>query len=163
MFPCVTYGQALILCCWRISQVNHSDPFGLCFWDACIAEAYGTAIMAAGVAAIATAAWIDVTNKYGPPSAWFSSSSTSGENSAARRGREAHKAWNPGSGFDKEVTLPSGKRCDAYNPQTCEVKELKPNNPRAIKRGEKQVKEYAEELERETGKKHTGKVETYNP
>jgi hypothetical protein len=59
--------------------------------------------------------------------------------------------------------LPSGKRCDAYNPETCEVKELKPNNKRAKRRGAKQGEEYVKELEEATGKKHTGTVETYDP
>lgn len=51
----------------------------------------------------------------------------------------------------------------AYNPETCEVKELKPNNERAKRRGAKQVEEYVKELEEATGKKHTGTVETYDP
>jgi hypothetical protein len=94
---------------------------------------------------------------------WEARSRTSGESSAAARGRKAHKEWDAGAGFEKEFLLPSGKRYDAYNPATCEIKELKPNNARAKKRGEKQVGDYRNELEEETGKKHKAKVETYDP
>jgi RHS repeat-associated protein len=52
--------------------VNYQDPFGLCVWDLCIGEAYGTAVLAAGVATILTVAYIDLTHKYGSPSAWLS-------------------------------------------------------------------------------------------
>lgn len=69
-----------------------------------------------------------------------------GETAATKAGRQAHKDWNPGEGFDKEVTLPSGKRADAVNFKQKHVKELKPDNPRAMKRGEKQVEQYRQEL-----------------
>ena len=42
------------------------------------------------------------------------------------------------------------------------MRELKPNNKRAIKQGEKQVEEYKKELEEMTGDKWTGNVDTYN-
>lgn len=85
----------------------------------------------------------------------------SGETTAAKAGRQAHKEWKPGEGFEKEVTLPSGKRADAVNLETKQVKELKPDNPRAVKRGEKQVEGYRQELEKEHGGDWTGTVETY--
>jgi len=43
------------------------------------------------------------------------------------------------------------------------VKELKPNNPSAMRRGERQVEGYRKELEQVTGEKWTGVVETYSP
>lgn len=43
-----------------------------------------------------------------------------------------------------------------------EVRELKPNNPRAIKKGEKQVDQYCRECDKEFGPGHKGKVETYD-
>jgi RHS repeat-associated protein len=64
--------------------VNNSDPFGLCFWDACIAEGYTTAMMAAGLATIVTAAYIDMTNKFGSPSTWFSSGGSEASGSEAK-------------------------------------------------------------------------------
>jgi RHS repeat-associated protein len=150
--------------------VNYSDPFGLCVWDLCIGESYATALAAAGLATLVAAAYVDLTNKFGPPSNWFnieiptmwsSRSSTSGETSAAAGGRAAHKAWDAGQGFQKEQRLPSGKRCDAYNPETCVIKELKPDNERAKRRGAKQLEDYKKELEEQTGKAHKTTLETY--
>lgn len=86
---------------------------------------------------------------------------TGGESEATKRGRQAHADWQPGEGYEKEVRLPSGKRADAVNFEKQDVKELKPNNPRAIKRGEKQVETYRSELEEKQGGQWTGKVETY--
>ena len=51
---------------------------------------------------------------------------------------------------------------DAYNQEVREVRELKPNNPRAIARGEKQVQEYCRECDRVHGPGHKGTVETYD-
>ena len=69
-----------------------------------------------------------------------------GETPATKLGREIHKAWEYGPGFEKEFTLPSGRRVDAINFETREVIELKPNNPRAIRSGERQLAVYIEEL-----------------
>jgi len=78
-------------------------------------------------------------------------------------GGKRHKDWEPGEGFKKEVRPPSGKRADAVNPDKQEVKELKPDNPRAVKQGKRQVEEYRRELEETEGGSWTGKVETYKP
>ncbi|MDZ4865251.1 MAG: RHS repeat-associated core domain-containing protein [Gemmatimonadota bacterium] len=88
---------------------------------------------------------------------------TGGETPATARGRDAHKNYNPGSGYQKEVTLPSGRRADAVNPTTRDVRELKPNNPRGIRRGQRQVEGYRKELEEPTGQPWTGGVDTYEP
>jgi hypothetical protein len=69
-----------------------------------------------------------------------------GETAATRLGRYMHKVWDYGPGFRKEFTLPSGRRVDALNFQTRQVVELKPNNPRAVRLGERQVARYLEEL-----------------
>jgi len=84
-----------------------------------------------------------------------------GESPEAKYGREQHQAWDYGPGFEKEVRLPSGRRVDGLNPETREVRELKPDNPRAVRRGETQVQRYVKELEAKTREKWTGKVETY--
>ena len=57
-----------------------------------------------------------------------------------------HKKYNSGEGYNKEFPLPSGKRADAVNIDKADVRELKPNNKRAIKAGENQVKNYVNEL-----------------
>lgn len=87
----------------------------------------------------------------------------SGETRHTSRGRQAHKDYKPGKGYEKEVTLPSGKRVDAINWKTRTVKELKPNNPRAIRRGKKQLELYKKELEEITGETWTTKLDTYDP
>jgi hypothetical protein len=43
------------------------------------------------------------------------------------------------------------------------IKELKPDNERAKKRGEKQLKNHKKELDEQTGKEHKTKLETYKP
>ena len=82
---------------------------------------------------------------------------------ALRAGQKAHAQRTYPEGFEKEVALPSGKRMDAYNKETKQVRELKPANPRAVRRGEKQVREYCEECDEVFGPGHTGIVETYTP
>lgn len=84
---------------------------------------------------------------------------------AAKRGREAHKNYKNAVGgrADVEVTLPSGKRADAVEWGSRTVRELKPNNPRAIRRGQKQVEGYRKELEEMTGESWKGVVDTYKP
>lgn len=80
---------------------------------------------------------------------------------ALRKGQQAHTERQYSPGFEKEVSLPSGKRMDAYNRGTREVIELKPNNPRAIRRGERQVEEYCKECDKVFGPGHRGRVDTY--
>jgi hypothetical protein len=94
---------------------------------------------------------------------WFQKRRSGGETPATAEGRNAHKNWDPGAGFQKEVRLPSGRRCDALNPETCEIKELKPENDRAKKRGQKQLEKYKQELDEQTGKDHKTSLETYKP
>ena len=90
-------------------------------------------------------------------------SGAGGDSASAARGREAHAEWDPGEGFEKEVTLPSGKRADAVNFDEQHVKELKPNNPRAQQRGERQVERYRQELQDTCGGNWTSSVECYDP
>jgi len=71
-------------------------------------------------------------------------------------------------------TAGSTARCDdseqRHAPDQChppvnktlkEVVELKPDNPRAIARGLKQLAEYVKELKKMFGGKWTGRLETY--
>jgi len=85
-----------------------------------------------------------------------------GESAAARYGREMHRTFDFGPGFRREFTLPSGRRADAVNLRTREVVELKPNNPRAIALGRRQLDAYARELEElYPGTPFTQRLETY--
>jgi hypothetical protein len=85
-----------------------------------------------------------------------------GETPAAAKGRQVHKDKDYGPGFEKEYELPSGKKADAVNVEKAEVIETKPNNPPAIRKGERQVEVYRKELEDVHGKPFTAKVETYD-
>ena len=78
------------------------------------------------------------------------------------KGQQAHKDRQYPEGFEKEIRLPSGKRMDAYNRETKEIIELKPNNLRAIKQGEKQVEGYCRECNQVNGPGHIGQVEAYD-
>lgn len=69
-----------------------------------------------------------------------------GETTATKLGREMHASWDYGPGFEKEFRLPSGKRVDGINFETRQVVELKPNNPRQIRLGQRQVDGYVDEL-----------------
>ncbi len=74
-----------------------------------------------------------------------------------------HKNYNPGDSYSTEYQLPSGKRADAVDETNGFVRELKPNNPKANKRGEKQVQGYKTELEKLFPEKQWySHVDTYN-
>ncbi len=91
-----------------------------------------------------------------------------GETHATREGRRAHRAYSEradaeGLRTGSDATLPSGRRPDAIDPSTNTVRELKPDNPEAVRRGEAQVERYRSELEETTGEEWTGAVDTYRP
>lgn len=86
-----------------------------------------------------------------------------GESAAASFGRRAHKEFDYGPGFEKEFrNLPSKRRPDAVNVQERVVVELKPNSPAAIRRGQRQVERYRQELEAKYGGTWTARLETYD-
>jgi hypothetical protein len=68
-----------------------------------------------------------------------------------------------GPSYQKEFTLPSGRRADAVNFEKRHVIELKPNNPKAIAKGKRQATKYMEELQPIYGGKWTYSIETYDP
>jgi len=79
------------------------------------------------------------------------------------RGKRAHKEEPVHEGETPEVPTPSGKRMDRYDPEKAHIREIKSDNPRALKAGEKQVEGYRKEMEAETGRPHTTEVTPYNP
>jgi hypothetical protein len=95
--------------------------------------------------------------------ALLASTKNGGENFFTKRGKQAHKNYRDalGDGYEYEKTLPSGKRVDALDAENGIVRELKPDNPRAIARGLRQVKKYAKELSDMTGRVWTYFVDTY--
>lgn len=80
---------------------------------------------------------------------------------STQHGQQMHKTYPYDSGYQTEVRLQSGKRVDALNEQLKHIIELKPNNPAAIRRGEKQVEGYLEELNKTRGEDWTGEILTY--
>jgi RHS repeat-associated protein len=85
------------------------------------------------------------------------------EPSQLARGKRAHIEEPVLPGEESEVKLPSGKRMDRYNREKAHIREIKPDNPRQIKKGKKQVEEYRKEMEKETGRPHTAEVSPYDP
>lgn len=88
-------------------------------------------------------------------------SSTSGNNSAAQEGKKVHEKSQPPRELDsndknwkKNEALENGKRPDWRNDDKQIVVEDKPTSPRNLKRAEKQAQEYADQLQKETGKKY---------
>jgi hypothetical protein len=79
------------------------------------------------------------------------------------RGKLAHKQEPILPGEKAEVPTPSGKRMDRYNEDSGHIREIKPDNARALKQGEKQVQGYKQEMEQATGRPHTTEVTPYNP
>jgi hypothetical protein len=86
-----------------------------------------------------------------------------GETRFTAAGRRAHAEEPLPPGFERDVRLPSGKRMDGYNADEKQVIELKPNNPRAVRRGERQAEGYCRECDQTYGPGHTGRVQTYEP
>ena len=52
---------------------------------------------------------------------------------------------------------------DRYDPQNKHIREIKPDNPRQLKKGQAQVEEYRKQMEEATGEKHTTEVTPYDP
>ncbi|MEI6535789.1 MAG: RHS repeat-associated core domain-containing protein [Verrucomicrobiaceae bacterium] len=90
---------------------------------------------------------------------------TNGETVATARGRQAHQNYKNalGHGYRHNEPLPSGKRPDAVDLAKQEVRELKPDNPRAISLGQKQVETYRKELEDLHGGEWKSYVDRYRP
>lgn len=86
-----------------------------------------------------------------------------GESAAAAVGRRAHSNYGIalGAKYDTKVTLPSGRKPDAVNWEEREVRELKPDNARAVRRGNRQVEGYKKELENLTGQPWKSFVDVY--
>jgi hypothetical protein len=58
-----------------------------------------------------------------------------------------HKAYKVGQQGVKEFVLPSGRRIDFLDINKGIIYELKPNNPRAILQGQRQLQMYMQELQ----------------
>jgi hypothetical protein len=77
-----------------------------------------------------------------------------GNTSAAQRGKAMHKNWDYGQNgktIFKEYSISGVGRADAVDFGNRIVYELKPNNPRAIRQGWKQLTRYMNALEEQYG------------
>ena len=94
-----------------------------------------------------------------------SSAAKGGSTAANRLGQQMHKAYKAGDVLDgvriKEFRLPSRKRIDFIDLENKIIYELKPNNPRAIKQGYKQLEMYKQEVESIYGKGFKTVLDTY--
>ncbi len=88
-----------------------------------------------------------------------------GETTATARGKLAHKNYRAavGEAYDTNFRLPSRRKPDALDVEKGIVRELKPNNPRAIQRGERQIERYRRELEQMFDKSFDTFIDTYQP
>lgn len=148
--------------------VTYSDPFGLC--PDCILDAVAIAmdVVEMGSSGVTAGRVVGLALDVGgallpgvPSPGGAKLAVKVGETAFTKAGRSAHKLWDAGEGFVKEFTLPSGRRADAVNFAKRIVKELKPDNAKAIRRGESQVAKYADELTKLTKETWKGVVETY--
>ena len=72
-----------------------------------------------------------------------------------------HKTQQYPQGYSKEVGLESGKRVDALNKEIKHIIELKPDTPEAIRKGQKQLEGYIDELNITADGGWTGEIWTY--
>ncbi len=82
-----------------------------------------------------------------------------------QRRKEAHKQYSPGSDYETDPLknrLQDGSIPDAIDKKNNIVRELKPNNQNAYKKGIRQVKLYLQQLEKQTGQKWKYAVDTYD-
>lgn len=52
---------------------------------------------------------------------------------------------------------------DRYDPEAAHIREIKPDNPRQTRAGQKQVEKYRKEMEAATKRRHTTEVTPYDP
>jgi hypothetical protein len=80
-------------------------------------------------------------------------------------GRQAHINYRNALGGDyrHDLRLPSGQRPDAVDWTNRVVRELKPDNPRAIREGNRQLERYRQELESMTGEPWSPHLDLYRP
>ena len=67
--------------------------------------------------------------------------------SSLQQGQLMHRNYKVGADGIKEFRLPSGKRIDFLDVNNRTIFELKPNNPRGIQQGQRQLQMYRQELQ----------------
>jgi len=170
----------------RNNPLRYTDPGGHCAEDLCIVEgaAIGTGALYAG-AAIAGAVGLtgvavtlhnsgdsiisgakSLVNSIGGLvfSKGDEKSSGSNEPPQLKAGKDAHQNEEVRPGEKAEVPTPSGQgRMDRYDAEKGHIREIKPNNPRGVRAGKKQLDRYKTEMEKATSKPHTTELTKYPP
>ena len=130
-----------------------------------IASLGGATVVAVPVVAHgATAFWNGLYHLVNGRIVYTASSPVNGETTSTKDGKDAHAIYNPGSNYStnrSRNTLKNKKVPDAIDFKNKIVRELKPNNQRAVKRGTKQVEGYAEQLEKQFEEGWKTVVDTY--
>ena len=86
----------------------------------------------------------------------------SGEPPQLAAGKEAHKNEEVRPRERAEVPTPSGSgRMDRYDEEKAHIREIKPDNPRGERSGQRQLERYKTEMENSTGRPHTTELTTY--
>lgn len=81
---------------------------------------------------------------------------------AIKYGQEQHKLYNPGEEYVLNKQIPgTNLRPDALNPQGKTIRELKPDNLRAIQRGQTQLGKYIDAANKAYGEGFRGIIDTY--
>jgi RHS repeat-associated protein len=156
----------------RNNPLRWTDPDGRCI-DGCVIEA-GLAAMIVYTAATQMSAYLQspqgreqiraigvstgqmVTTAVGAIRSWFQADNSRGEPPQLKEGKEAHKKEEVRPGEKAEVPTPSGNgRMDRYDADKAHIREIKPDNSRGERSGQKQLDRYRKEMEDATGRPHT--------
>ena len=86
---------------------------------------------------------------------------TTGEPRQLAEGKEAHRNEEVRPGEKPEVRTPSGKRMDRYNEGKAHIREIKPDNARGEKAGQKQLQNYKNEMDKAKRRSHTTELTKY--
>jgi RHS repeat-associated protein len=142
------------------NPLRFTDPDGRCFWDGCVAE--GTTVYVVGAALVSAAAAVYatpegrarttqvmsdtgliVTTGINAIKSWFLA-----EPPQLKAGKEAHRNEEVRPGEQAEVRTSSGTgRMDRYDADEAHIREIKPDNARGEKSGQRQLERYRKEME----------------
>lgn len=97
-----------------------------------------------------------ITSAAGAIDSWFRADSKGGEPPQLKAGKEPHKNAEVRPGEKVGVQTPSGTgRMDRYDADQAHIREIKPNNARGEKTGQRQLERYQKEMEGATKRPHT--------
>jgi hypothetical protein len=86
---------------------------------------------------------------------------SNGEPPQLAAGKAAHENEEVRPGEQKEVRTPSGKRMDRYDGDKAHIREIKPDNPRGERNGQRQLTKYKTGMDNATGRPHTTELTKY--